>query len=63
MSLTSPDERGAYLLRYAVIIALFAIGCFAFLGWDPFLLTFLVPGTLLSLAAALMRRQPAPVPA
>lgn len=42
---------------------LFTIGCFAFLGWDPFLLTFLVPGTLLSLAAALMRRQPAPVPA
>jgi hypothetical protein len=35
---------------------LFAIGCFALLGWDPFLLTFFVPGTLLSLAAALMRR-------
>ena len=35
---------------------LFAIGCFALLGWDPFLLTFLVPGTLLSVAAALMRR-------
>jgi hypothetical protein len=37
---------------------LFAVGCFAFLGWDPFLLTFLVPGTLLTVAAALMRRQP-----
>jgi hypothetical protein len=37
---------------------LFAIGCFALLGWDPFLLTFLVPGTLLSVAAALMRRPP-----
>jgi hypothetical protein len=23
-----PDERGAYLFRYAVIIALFAAGCF-----------------------------------
>jgi hypothetical protein len=42
---------------------LFAIGCFAFLGWDPFLLTFLVPGTLLSVAAAMMRRQPAPASA
>jgi hypothetical protein len=40
---------------------LFAIGCFAFIGWDPFLLTFFVPGTLLSIAAALMRRQPVPV--
>lgn len=39
---------------------LFAIGCFAFIGWDPFLLTFFVPGTLLSIAAALMRRQPVP---
>jgi hypothetical protein len=38
---------------------LFTIGCFAFLGWDPFLLTFFVPGTLLSIAAALMRREPA----
>jgi hypothetical protein len=37
---------------------LFTIGCFAILGWDPFLLTFFVPGTLLSGAAALMRRQP-----
>ena len=42
---------------------LFAIGCFALLGWDPFLLTFLVPGTLLSVAAALMRRPPVPVAA
>ena len=25
---SSTDERGAYLFRYAVIIALFAIGCF-----------------------------------
>ena len=39
---------------------LFAIGCFAFIGWDPFLLTFFVPGTLLSIAAALMRREPVP---
>jgi len=39
---------------------LFAIGCFALLGWDPFLLTFLVPGTLLSGAGALMRSQPVP---
>ena len=39
---------------------LFAIGCFALLGWDPFLLTFLVPGTLLSGAGALMRWQPLP---
>ena len=39
---------------------LFAIGCFAQLGWDPFLLTFLVPGTLLSGAGALMRSQPVP---
>ena len=37
---------------------LFAIGCFAFIGWDPFLLTFFVPGALLSTAAVLMRRQP-----
>jgi hypothetical protein len=42
---------------------LFAIGCFALLGWDPFLLTFLVPGTLLSVAAALMRRPAVPVAA
>jgi hypothetical protein len=42
---------------------LFALGCFALLGWDPFLLTFLVPGTLLSVAAALMRRQPVPATA
>ena len=28
MNFTSSDERGAYLLRYAVIIALLAIGCF-----------------------------------
>ena len=42
---------------------LFAIGCFALLGWDPFLLTVLVPGTLLSVAAALMRRRPAPLAA
>ena len=39
---------------------LFAIGCFALLGWDPFLLTFIVPGTLLSGAGALMRSQPVP---
>ena len=32
----------------------------AFIGWDPFLLTFFVPGTLLSIAAALMRREPVP---
>jgi hypothetical protein len=37
---------------------LFAIGCFAFIRWDPFLLTFFVPGALLSIAAVLMRRQP-----
>jgi len=39
---------------------LFAMGCFALLGWDPFLLTFFVPGTLLSAAGALMRRRPVP---
>ena len=39
---------------------LFAIGCIVLLGWDPFLLTFLIPGTLLSGAGALMRRQPVP---
>ena len=42
---------------------LFTIGCFAILGWDPFLLTFFVPGTLLSGAAALMRRRPIPATA
>jgi hypothetical protein len=42
---------------------LFTIGCFALLGWDPFLLTFFVPGTLLSGAAALLRRQPIPATA
>jgi hypothetical protein len=41
---------GAYVL--------FAIGCATLIGWDPFLLTFLVPGALLSIAAALTRRQP-----
>jgi hypothetical protein len=35
---------------------LFAVACFAVLGWDPFLLTFFVPGTLLSIAGALIRR-------
>jgi len=35
---------------------LFTVGCFAVLGWDPFLLTFFVPGALLSIAGALMRR-------
>lgn len=42
---------------------LFAVGSFAMLGWDQFLLTFLVPGTLLSVAAAGMRRQRAYAPA
>ena len=48
------------VLGIAIAIpVLTAIGCFAFLGWDLFLLTFFGPGTLLSVAAALMRRQPA----
>jgi hypothetical protein len=42
---------------------LFTVGCFAMLGWDPFLLTFFVPGSLLSIAAALMRRPATLVPA
>ena len=42
---------------------LFALGCFLVLGWDPFLLTFFVPGTLLSIAAAGMQRQRVPAAA
>jgi hypothetical protein len=40
---------------------LFGIGCLVLLGWDPFLLTFLVPGALLSAAAALTPVHPASV--
>jgi hypothetical protein len=32
---------------------LFGVGCLAVVGWDPFLLTFIVPGAMLSAAAAL----------
>ena len=42
---------------------LFAVGCFAMRGREPFLLTFFVPGTLLSIAAALMRPPATLVPA
>jgi hypothetical protein len=65
--LTESRRSGANVVLPLRIIGgayeLFAIGCFALLGWDPFLLTFLVPGTLLSVAAALMRRRPVPVAA
>ena len=43
---------------------LFAIGCAVLLGFDPFLFIFLIPGALLSCAAAmLMTRRRAPVAA
>jgi hypothetical protein len=65
--LTESRRSGANVVLPLQIIGgayeLFAIGCFALLGWDPFLLTFLVLGTLLSVAAALMRRRPVPVAA
>ena len=55
-------SRTRYVVPPLMVIGgahvLFAIGCFAFIGWDPFLLTFFVPGALLSIAAVLMRRQP-----
>jgi hypothetical protein len=60
--LLAAERRGAVdvVLPLQIIggaYELFALGCFLLLGWDPFLLTFFVPGTLLSIAAAGMRRQ------
>ena len=44
------------LAAVAVVILVLSSGAHSLLDWDPFLLTFFVPGTLLSIAAALMRR-------
>jgi len=59
--LLAADRRGAANVALPLQLIggayeLFTIGCFALLGWDPFLLTFFVPGTLLSIAGALMRQ-------
>jgi hypothetical protein len=61
LGLLAADRRGTTNVALPLQLIggayeLFAIGCFAMLGWDPFLLTFFVPGTLLSIAGALMRR-------
>jgi len=40
----------------AAVILVLSSGAHSLLGWDPFLLTFFVPGTLLSIAGALMRQ-------
>ncbi|HEU4720515.1 MAG TPA: hypothetical protein VFS59_04070 [Gemmatimonadaceae bacterium] len=42
------------LLVIGVAYVLFGIKCATLIGWDPFLLTFLVPGLLLSGAALLV---------
>jgi hypothetical protein len=42
------------LFVIGIAYELFAIGCAVLLGFDPFLFVFLIPGSLLSCAAALM---------
>ena len=42
------------LFVIGIAYELFAIGCAVLLGFDPFLFVFLVPGALLSCAAAMM---------
>jgi hypothetical protein len=59
------ERRGANVRLPLFVICgayeLFGIGCLVLLGWDPFLLTFIVPGALLSAAAALTPVHPASV--
>ena len=43
------------LFVIGVAYELFAIGCAVLLGFDPFLFIFLIPGSLLSCAAAMLR--------
>ena len=50
------------LFVIGLVYELFAIGCAVLLGFDPFLFVFLIPGSLLSCAAAMLmarRREPA----
>lgn len=42
------------LFVIGIAYELFAIGCAVLLGFDPFLFVFLIPGSLLSCAAALL---------
>ena len=55
------ESQGGVSVRLPLFVIggayeLFGLGCLVLLGWDPFLLTFLIPGALLSAAAALTRR-------
>jgi len=60
--LLAVSRRGATNVRVPLLLIgcaylLYATGCAVVVGWDPFLMTFFLPGILLSIAGALMPAQ------
>ena len=56
VAIARDGATGVWLPLFVIGLAyeLFAIGCAVLLGFDPFLFVFLVPGALLSCAAAML---------
>ena len=60
--LLAVSRRGQTNVRVPLLLIgcaylLYATGCAVAVGWDPFLMTFFLPGILLSIAGALMPAQ------